>query len=567
MKPEKNNNHNIGILIAEDSRTQAEQLAFLIEQHGYQVTVAANGKLALQAAQAQKPALVISDILMPEMDGYELCRAIKADEKLKDIPVILGTTLSDPQDVIRGLECGADNFIRKPYDERYLLSRINYLLMNLELRKNQKMQFVVEIDLGGQKYFINSERQQILDLLISTYEQAVHINNELKLRETELEHSNQVLNGLYNIAAGLNRALTEREVAEVALERALELPGIQAGWISMREGESGFRIAATRNLPPALMAHGALDGNCKCRNWLLSGNIESVSNIFECERLAKAKGDTHDLRYHASVPLWTSDRAIGIMNLIGTEQGLFDEAELKMLYSVGNQVALAVECARVHEHLEQLVEEKTSALRASEARLRTIIEAEPECVKIMDAEGRLVQMNAMGLVMLEADSFEQVQGRKIAEFVVSLQREAYRTFEASVLAGKSAVFEFEIVGLKGTHRWLDTHAVPLPEPQDGRPQILAITRDITQHKTNIARIARLNRIYSVLSGINTTIVRIREEGELFREACRIAVEHGGFTFAWIGKFDADNQQVTPVAQTGRDDGYQGQLRVNHTGAD
>jgi len=559
MKPEKNNNHNIGILIAEDSRTQAEQLAFLIEQHGYQVTVAANGKLALQAAQAQKPALVISDILMPEMDGYELCRAIKADEKLKDIPVILVTTLSDPQDVIRGLECGADNFIRKPYDERYLLSRINYLLMNLELRKNQKMQFGVEIDLGGQKYFINSERQQILDLLISTYEQAVHINNELKLRETELEHSNQVLNGLYNIAAGLNRALTEREVAEVALERALELPGIQAGWISMREGESGFRIAATRNLPPALMAPGALDGNCKCRNWLLSGNIESVSNIFECERLAKAKGDTHDLRYHASVPLWTSDRAIGIMNLIGTEQGLFDEAELKMLYSVGNQVALAVECARVHEHLEQLVEEKTSALRASEARLRTIIEAEPECVKIMDAEGRLVQMNAMGLVMLEADSFEQVQGRKIAEFVVSLQREAYRTFEASVLAGKSAVFEFEIVGLKGTHRWLDTHAVPLPEPQDGRPQILAITRDITQHKANVARIARLNRIYSVLSGINTTIVRIREEGELFREACRIAVEHGGFTFAWIGKFDADNQQVTPVAQTGRDDGYLAQI--------
>ena len=559
MKPEKNNNHNIGILIAEDSRTQAEQLAFLLEQHGYQVTVAANGKLALQAAQAQKPALVISDILMPEMDGYELCRAIKADEKLKDIPVILVTTLSDPQDVIRGLECGADNFIRKPYDERYLLSRINYLLMNLELRKNQKMQFGVEIDLGGQKYFINSERQQILDLLISTYEQAVHINNELKLRETELEHSNQVLNGLYNIAAGLNHALTEREVAEVALERALDLPGIQAGWISMREGESGFRIAATRNLPPALMAPGALDGNCKCRNWLLSGNIESASNIFECERLAKAKGDAHGMRYHASVPLWNSDGAIGIMNLVGAEQGLFDEAGLKMLYGIGNQVAVAVECARLHEHLEQLVEEKTSALRASEARLRTIIEAEPECVKIMDAEGRLIQMNAMGLVMLEADSFEQVQGRKIAEFVVSLQREAYRTFEASVLAGKSAVFEFEIVGLKGTHRWLDTHAVPLPEPQDGRPQILAITRDITQHKANVARIARLNRIYSVLSGINTTIVRIREEGELFREACRIAVEHGGFTFAWIGKFDADNQQVTPVAQTGRDDGYLAQI--------
>ena len=77
---------------------------------------------------------------------------------------------------------------------------------------------------------------------------------------------------MYNIAAGLNHALTEREVAEAALERALEMPGIQAGWISLREGESGFRIAATRNLPPALMAPGALDGDCKCRKLLLSGN-------------------------------------------------------------------------------------------------------------------------------------------------------------------------------------------------------------------------------------------------------------------------------------------------------
>ena len=95
MKSEKSSNHGIHILIAEDSRTQAEQLAFMLEQRGYRVAATANGKLALQAAQAQKPALIISDIVMPEMDGYELCKAIKSDEKLKDIPVILVTTLSD----------------------------------------------------------------------------------------------------------------------------------------------------------------------------------------------------------------------------------------------------------------------------------------------------------------------------------------------------------------------------------------------------------------------------------------------------------------------------------------
>ena len=680
MKSKTNKNSSIGILIAEDSRTQADQLAFLLEQHGYRVTIAANGKLALEAAQAQKPALLISDVMMPEMGGYELCKAIKSDEELKDIPVILVTTLTDPQDVIRGLECGADNFIRKPYEEGYLLSRIEYLLMNLEMRKSQKMQVGVEINLGGQKFFINSERQQILDLLISTYEQAVHLNYELKLRETELEYSNHVLQGFGNIVSGLNHATTEREVAEMALERAMELPRIQAGWISLWKEESGFQLAAARNLPPALLREGVMEGLCECRRRFLSGELDHVSNILECERLKAAKNDTLGLRYHASVPLWTGERGMGVMNLVGAEQGLFDEAELKMLYVVGNQVAVALERARLHEHLEQLVEERTAELRASEARLSTIIESEPECVKIEDAEGQIIQMNAAGLVMMEADNFEQVQGKITADFVVPAQREAYRAFEASVLNGKNAAFEFEITGLKGTHRWMDSHAVPLPGLQGSRPQMLAITRDVTQRKQaeaklklfrtlldssndaievldpvtlrfldinetacrvsgysreellsmsvfdldtgvsadaaeivmeqlrqtgrarfetvhrrkdgstfpveisatliesdkpymlsiardithrreNEAKIKRLNRIYSVLSGINTTIVHVREEEELFREACRIAVEHGRFVFAWIGKFDAGSQQVTPVAQAGRDDGYLAKINL------
>jgi len=361
MKPEHT---SIEILIAEDSPTQREQLEYLLKEHGYAVVAAANGKEALDAARQRRPALIISDIVMPELDGYGLCKAIKSDPKLKGIPVILVTTLSDPQDVIRGLECGADNFIRKPYEERYLLSRIEYLLMNLELRKNQKMQMGVEIDLGGQKHFITAERQQILDLLISTYEQAVHINKELKARERDLTLSNQTLNGLYRIAEGLNRAVSEREVAEAALERALELPEVQAGWILLREGEFGFRLAAARNLPPALEAPGALEGDCLCRRQLLTGELDAVTNILECERLGKAKGDTLGLRYHASVPLQVGDRTLGVMNLTGPQEGMFKEEDLKVLHGVGQQVAVALERARLHEHLESLVEQRTAALTA-----------------------------------------------------------------------------------------------------------------------------------------------------------------------------------------------------------
>ena len=190
---------------------------------------AANGIEALESARRRKPTVIISDIVMPELDGYGLCKALKSDAALKEVPVVLLTSLSDARDVIFGLECGADNFIRKPYREDYLLHRIDYLLMNLELRRTQKMRMGIEISLGGQRHFITAERQQILDLLISTYEQATHINKELAAREGELARSNEVLNGLYRIAEGLNGATSERQVAETALERAQPLSGRPAG--------------------------------------------------------------------------------------------------------------------------------------------------------------------------------------------------------------------------------------------------------------------------------------------------------------------------------------------------
>ena len=75
---------------------------------------------------------------MPEMDGYAFCKAVKSDDQLKDIPVILMTSLSTAGDVVKGLQCGADNFIRKPYEDKYLLARINYALTNRTLRHTEK---------------------------------------------------------------------------------------------------------------------------------------------------------------------------------------------------------------------------------------------------------------------------------------------------------------------------------------------------------------------------------------------------------------------------------------------
>ena len=572
MNPNQKTNGRREILIAEDSPTQAAQLAHLLEGRGFTVTIAANGLEALELLKQRKPLLVISDIVMPELDGYGLCKAIKTDSDLKNIPVMLVTTLSDPQDVMRGLECGADNFLRKPYDERHLLSRIDYLLMNLELRKNQKMQMGMEINLGGQKHFITSERQQILDLLISTYEQAVDINNDLKLREKELEHSNRVLNGLYRIAEGLNNAASETEVAEGALERALELPGIRAGWIFLRNGDASYRLVATRNLPPAFGAPALMNADCACRRDFDSGKLDHVTNIMKCERLDTAKGDMCGLRYHASVPLEIGSRKLGLINLVGSENGLFSENELKVLHSVGNQVAIALERAHLYQHLEQLVQERTKELNLEiverkriekeQMRLVAIIEATPDLVETSDLDGNVLFVNRAGLKML---------GYEIGQAETGFRIEQFHTPWATKLVAETGIpHAMEHGSWSGETALLrhDGQEVPLSQVViahrnvDGSVEYLStIARDITLLKKSEKRIRRLNRVYAVLSGINTTIVRTRNRQELFDDSCRIAVERGKFRFAWIGLLGTDGEEVIPVARAGVDEGYLDGIRL------
>jgi PAS domain S-box-containing protein len=94
------------------------------------------------------------------------------------------------------LEWGADSFIRKPYDDKYLVSRVEYILANQELRKTERLQVGVQLQFGGQAHFITAEKQQILDLLISTYEGAVQINEELETKQRELAHERDLLHTL-----------------------------------------------------------------------------------------------------------------------------------------------------------------------------------------------------------------------------------------------------------------------------------------------------------------------------------------------------------------------------------
>ncbi len=213
---------NNDIVIVEDSLTQAERLRYTLEEHGFHVLHARNGQEALQLISNNQPAIVISDIIMPEMDGFELCKRIKSDPLKKATPVILLTVLSDSRDIIRGLECGADNFITKPYDEENLLSRIQYFLTQREHGYEAPCESAEEIEIliGGQKYSITADRKRILNILISTYETAVQKNRDLLRAQQELRILNEHLeNRVQERTQELMEEIARRRQVEEDLRR------------------------------------------------------------------------------------------------------------------------------------------------------------------------------------------------------------------------------------------------------------------------------------------------------------------------------------------------------------
>lgn len=206
------------ILIVEDSPTQSARLEYILESAGYQVIAATNGKEALRLLGSENPTLVISDVMMPEMDGYTFASLAKQDDAVMDIPIILLTSLADPEDVIHGLESGADNFVAKPYSPEYLLDRIDHVLTNRALYKREVARTEIEISIAGHSHRIAAKRQQILNFLLSTYETAVQKNNELVSAQDELRTMNaQLEEKVDERTSALKAEIVERQLAEKKL--------------------------------------------------------------------------------------------------------------------------------------------------------------------------------------------------------------------------------------------------------------------------------------------------------------------------------------------------------------
>ncbi len=211
------------VLVIEDSPTQALELRLVLESEGFAVEAAAGGQAGLDRLAAEPFDLVLSDVLLPDLSGYEVCRRIKTEPRTREIPVVLLTVLNDPFDVLQGLECGADNFLTKPCDPRFLLARVRRILAARERRARHEPDSEVVLSFRGKGITITSDKEQIVDLLLATLEDFI--------RAREREHEARVAHEAMERSEQFIRAALDALPTRVAiLDEAGIVLAVNAAW-------------------------------------------------------------------------------------------------------------------------------------------------------------------------------------------------------------------------------------------------------------------------------------------------------------------------------------------------
>ena len=194
------------ILVVDDEAVLVETIAYNLEQAGYQVFTAADGNSALEAVHRASPDLIILDIMLPEMDGLEVCRQLRRDEATATTPIMMLTAKGDEIDKVVGLEVGADDYVTKPFGRRELLARVRALLRRVEYAPTQDERTVQEtpsettrsnrelvagpmrVDLAGRRVYC---RGQVLELQPKQFDLLVYLvrNRGTVLTRDQLLHN------------------------------------------------------------------------------------------------------------------------------------------------------------------------------------------------------------------------------------------------------------------------------------------------------------------------------------------------------------------------------------------
>ncbi len=260
---------NDRILIVDDTPANIQTLAAVLKENGYQISVATNGKQALDVLARIHPDLILLDVMMPEMDGFETCRRLKADEKLSQIPVIFLTAKTETADIVQGFELGAVDYVTKPFNTHELLARVHTHLSLL--RQQRELQ---------ENYQRLSELERLRDNLVHM---VVHdlrspllgLSGCLQMLQADLEDQLGT-----EQAEDLDSALTAAQRLSEMVTSLLDVSRLEAGEMPLHKQTCDLR-------PVITTAIDSLGGLTKGRHVTFSPSDQPVSLCCDSEVVAR----------------------------------------------------------------------------------------------------------------------------------------------------------------------------------------------------------------------------------------------------------------------------------------
>ncbi len=355
------------ILLVEDSLTQAFKMQYFLEEWNYKVLIARTGKEAIDILGSKKPSLIISDIMMPEMDGYEMCGLIKENDKYNDIPVILLTSLSEPNDIIKALSVGADSYFIKPHDDESILKKIEYLLSNPIKKEKGINNEELEIVFNNKPYTITANSRQIFEMLISTYENVIRQNSRLTSAQIELEKLNT---DLKNNVEALEKSQSELKKREEQLIHSEKLNAVGKLSASLAH-EFNNPICGIKNVlenVAELPSDGALDGG-----------VRKLVNfaVKECDRMAFLIRSLQDFNRPSSdeTSLINAHNIIDDILMLSKKQ--FSERGIKVEKQYGANIPqIEAEPDQIKQVLFKIIENAEEAITKEEGAITITTEYE-----------------------------------------------------------------------------------------------------------------------------------------------------------------------------------------------
>jgi len=556
------------ILIVDDHRTNRKLLRVTLEAEGHTILEAGDGLEALKVLDCDSADAIVSDVLMPRMDGYRLCLEVRKNAVRRELPFVFYTSsYTAPSDELLARQMGADVYIRKPASAHTIIKALENVV-NARARQ-------VPAIFPPEGLVLGDHGERLIAKLEGTIGELTRRTAELQETKAKLDHllsHTPAVIYLMKIQDGqLALASVSANIENLTGFKAEEL--LQPGsWLERvhpqdRErlkvgSQSGtlqeetvleYRFTSRRG--QAIWIHDSrrvvLDASNQREivgSWTdITARKTAETAVLEAKQFneqiisgAQEGIIVYDRELVCVVWNPLMERITGLARDQAVSQpapALLARLGLEGLYSVIKQ-GLAGDCtfspdfafripatgrqgwfSATHAPLRSVEGEPIGvvatfrditerrqaedALAQSENHLRAILESEPECVKLLAADGTLIQMNPAGLNMIEADSAEQAIGQNICHLVLPEHQAAFMTLTRKAFASQPGELEFEIVGLRGTRRWLHSRTTPLRDGEGRIIAALAVTRDVSdRRRTEAALRASEERFRQLAENIN-----------------------------------------------------------------